>query len=227
MNKKTSVIITVVVVLFLAFGFLLYKISPPPVSALKLKEFDFSQVKQVDRPRDVTAEDHVRGNREAKNTLVVYEDIQCPACRAFNPTLQQLPSLLKDTKVVFRHYPLYPTPHMNALSAAYASEAAGAQGKFWEFVDMMYERQNEWSNEKNPLEKMVEIAAAAGVSNIEQFKKDILESKYSEKIQADNFEAVGVGADATPTLMFNGTKIKLTSGTLEDLTKQVEPLYIK
>lgn len=227
MNKKVSIIVTVVVVLFLALGFLLYKISPPPVSGLKLKEFDFSQVKEVSKPREVGSEDHVRGNREAKNTLVVYEDIQCPACAAFNPTLQQLPALLKDTKVVFRHYPLYPTPHMNSLAAAYASEAAAAQGKFWEFVDAMYEKQPEWANEKNPLEKMALIAREAGVEDIEKFKNDILESKYSEKIQADNFEAVGVGADATPTLMFNGTKIKLTSGTLEDLKSQVEPLYVK
>jgi protein-disulfide isomerase len=223
--KKTPIIITVVIILFMGLGFLLYKISPPPVSALNLKEFDLSQVKDVSQPREVEADDHVMGNPGAKNTLIVYEDIQCPACKRFEPILKQLPSELTDTKLVFRHYPLYPTPHRNSLAAAYAAEAAAAQGKFWEFVSKMYEEQDAWANLPNPLDKMAEIAGSVGVSNLEQFKQNILNSKYSEKIQKDNFEALGLKVGSTPTLLLNGKQIEL--GDVESIKKQAQSLYIK
>ncbi len=220
--KKTPIIVTILVIAFMGLGFLLYKISPQPVSALDLKYFDFSQVKKTEKPRPIEQDDHILGSTDAKNVLVAYEDLQCPACRNFEPILKQLPTELADTKLVFRHYPLYPQPHINALASAYAAEAAAAQGKFWEFANLMYERQDEWANLKNPLEKMAEIANAAGVTNIEQFKSDVLSSKYSEKIQKDNFEALGMGVGGTPSLYYNGVKIEV--GPAASIKAQIEKL---
>jgi protein-disulfide isomerase len=220
--KKTPIIVTIIVIAFMGLGFLLYKISPQPEPGLELKGFDYSQVQKTDKPRPVEQDDHILGNQQAKNVLIAYEDLQCPACRNFEPILKQLPAELNDTKLVFRHYPLYPRPHQNALVAAYGSEAAAAQGKFWEFANLMYERQDEWTDLKNPLEKMAEIAAAAGVGNIEQFKSDVLSSKYSEKIQKDNFEALGMGVGGTPSLYYNGTKVEV--GSVASIKAQIEKL---
>lgn len=223
--KKTPLIITILVIAFMALGFLLYKISPQPQSALNLDYFDLSSAQKVEQPRPVDGQDHVLGNPEAKNMVVAYEDIQCPACRAFKPVLEQLPSALSDTKVVFRHFPLYPKPHQNSLAAAYASEAAAAQGKFWEFTGLMYDRQSDWSDLPDPVDKFAEIAKDAGVGNIDQFKKDILASKYKDKIEKDDLEGVGLGVHGTPTLFFNGHEIQ--TGDLDAIKKEVEPLYIK
>lgn len=220
--KKTPIIVTIVVIAFMGLGFLLYKISPQPEPGLDLKGFDYSQVQKTEKPRPIEQDDHILGNPDAKNVLIAYEDLQCPACKNFEPILKTLPMELSDTKLVFRHYPLYPQPHINALASAYASEAAAAQGKFWEFVNLMYERQEEWANLKNPLEKMAEIASAAGVTNIEQFKSDVLSSKYSEKIQKDNFEALGMGVGGTPSLYYNGVKIEV--GSAASIKAQIEKL---
>lgn len=222
--KKTPIIVTVIVVLFLLLGFALYKISPKAQPALNLDYFDISSVKPVSQPREVGPDDHVLGSTQAKNTMVVYEDIECPVCRAFKPVLESMPSVLKDTKVVFRHYPLYPSPHPNSLAAAYAAEAASAQGKFWEFADLMYDRQDEWSNLPNPLDKMAEIAQAAGVPNIEQFKSDVLSSKYKDKIKNDDFEALGLQAGGTPTLYFNGKEIPYNP-SIDAIKQAAEKLY--
>lgn len=225
--KKTPIIVTLIVIAFMGLGFLLYKISPQPVSALSLKEPDYSHATKLENPREVGSDDHILGNASAKNTMLAYEDIQCPACRAFKPTLEQIPTALNDTKLVFRHYPLYPSPHPNSLAAAYASEAANAQGKFWEFTNLMYDQQEDWANLQNPLDKMAEIAQSAGVNNIEQFKKDVLASKYFEKIEKDDLEAVGLQVGGTPTLYFNGHKIAFKLGTIDEIKQLTEPYLIK
>ena len=225
--KKTPIIVTSIVIAFLALGYLLYKVSPPPVSALELKYYDLSQAKKIDQPVEVSSDDHILGNPSAKNTIVAYEDIQCPACRSFKPILEQLPTALTDTKLVFRHFPLYPSPHPNSLAAAYASEAASAQGKFWEFTDLLYERQEDWADLANPLDKFVEIAQTAGVLDTAKFKADILASKYEPKIEKDNMEGAGLGVNATPTIFFNSHKLVLKQGTLDEIKSLVEPYYIK
>lgn len=224
MNKKAPVIITIVTILFLLLGFLLYKVSPQPISALNLDDFDLSQVQKTESPRPIEDSDHVLGNTDAKNTLIVYEDLQCPACRSFEPILKELPSQLQDTRVVFRHYPLV-TIHRNAVAGSYAAEAAGAQGKFWEFISLMYERQSEWDALANPIDKIVEIALASGVGDVEKFKSDILNKSNKEKIQKDYFEALGMNLSGTPSLIFNGKPIQL--GGLDSIKQQVEPLYVK
>ena len=85
----------------------------------------------------VSAVDHVRGAERAAVTIVEYGDFECPMCRQAEPAVQQLllhhPSAIR---LVFRHFPIE-TAHPNALLAAEAAEAAGADGKFWEMHDLL------------------------------------------------------------------------------------------
>ena len=85
----------------------------------------------------VSAVDHVRGAERAQVTIVEYGDFECPMCRQAEPAVQQLllhhPSSIR---LVFRHFPIE-TAHPNALLAAEAAEAAGADGKFWEMHDLL------------------------------------------------------------------------------------------
>jgi protein-disulfide isomerase len=85
--------------------------------------------------------DHVLGEQRAPITLIEYGDFECPICKQAAPAikllLQHFPG---QVRVVFRHFPLEDV-HPNALAAAEASEVAGAQGKFWEMHDVLFEHQ--------------------------------------------------------------------------------------
>ncbi len=221
---KRVITIAIVVLLVLGFGYYLFKISPQqqPQTSTQTENFDLSGVKEQKEPSPISSDDHILGNKDAKNTFIIYEDFQCPACANFAPIVKQVPSNLKDTKVVFRHYPLLEL-HRNAPVAAFAAEAAGAQGKFWEMADQLYTRQSEWNQLDNPTDKFVELAKAAGVSNIDQFKNDLATKKYKPVVQKDLVEGMSLGVRGTPTVYFNNQQLQL--GDINTLKAQAEKLY--
>jgi protein-disulfide isomerase len=221
---KKVITIAVILILTLGFGYFLFKISPKDQEQKTVvsEDFNLNGLKSISEPLPLAENDHILGNKDAKNTIVAYEDIQCPACANFSPILHSLPTELKDTKVVFRHFPLL-TLHKNAAYAAFASEAANAQGKFWEFTTLMYENQVKWSEETDPTEQIVLLAKEAGVSNLEQFKSDLTAKKYKARVEENLREGMALNVNATPTLYFNN--VKLTLGGLDALKKQVEKLY--
>ena len=85
----------------------------------------------------VNATDHRAGPERAKVVVIEYGDFQCPICQAVEPAVQQLRSQhASDVAFVFRHFPIEEA-HPLALMAAEATEAAGAQGRFWEMHDLL------------------------------------------------------------------------------------------
>ena len=83
--------------------------------------------------------DHVRGSAEAAVTLVEYGDFQCPYCGEAYPVVRELQERFGDQlRFVFRHMPLADL-HPRAPFAAEAAEAAGAQERFWEMHDRLFE----------------------------------------------------------------------------------------
>lgn len=219
---KKIITISIIVLLVLGFGYFLFKISPKPITTDSTwKDLNLSQTPEIIEPREVDAGDYVLGDPSAKNILVVYEDFECPACANFSPIILQIPSQLKDTKVVFRHYPL--PQHNLALSAAYAAEAAGLQENFWEYYEQLYAKQNEWNNLADPLDKFVEIASQMGKIDVNKFKNDILEKKGKVKIEKDISEALGLKIGGTPTIYFNGKVLEL--GNIDKIKQQAEKLY--
>ncbi|MFH1610573.1 MAG: DsbA family protein, partial [Patescibacteria group bacterium] len=90
---------------------------------------------------EVKSTDHVRGNKDAKITIVEYSDFQCPYCSSFHTTMQQVMQVYpNDVKWVYRHFPL-DSIHPVARKAAEASECAADQGKFWEYTDEVFANQ--------------------------------------------------------------------------------------
>ena len=88
--------------------------------------------------------DHVRGNPGADITIIEYGDFQCPYCARAYPTLAELQRRHGERiALVFRHLPL--GMHPFAEGAAEAAEAAGAQGKFWEMHDKLFDYQAQMS----------------------------------------------------------------------------------
>ena len=222
-GSKKIITIAIVVILALGLGYYLFKISGGQ-STNGTDNFNLDNVEQSEKPVEMQADDHVLGNREAKNTIVAYEDIQCPACKNYEPTLKAFPTSLADTKVIFRHFPLV-NAHKNATAAAYASEAASAQGKFWEWVGLAYERQSAWEGQGNPTEIFVEIARVAGVPDLEKFKSDVENKTFRDRVQRDVREGYALNVGGTPTLFYNGVLLQLTG--LDGIKQQAEAISKK
>lgn len=156
----------------------------------------------VDQKLLVKADSHKIGTESAKVTLVEFGDFQCPACGASHPIIKQLNEEYKnELTFVFRHFPL--PMHKNALKAAIAAEAAGAQNKFFEMHDLLFENQGEWGEDSNP-EELFEKYATELELNIDKFRTDMKDKKYEEKVKRDQADGNALGANSTPTFFING-----------------------
>lgn len=147
---------------------------------------------------------NVKGAKDAKVTIVEFGDFQCPACGAAHPIVKQLVGEYGDqVKFVFRNFPLQ--MHKNAQPAHQAAEAAGAQGKFFEMHDLLFQNQNEWENSTNPNEQFEKYAQELKL-DVEKFKADVASKKFDKKIEQDVNDGYAVGVNATPTFFINGVK---------------------
>ncbi len=153
-------------------------------------------------------DDHTKGNKEAKVTLIEYGDFQCPSCAAAYPILKELEEeYSKEVLFVFRHFPLT-TIHPNALSAARAAEAASNQGKFWQMHDQLFETQALWGQLTSNQQATFEGYAEDLGLNMEQFKADYASEAVAERINRDVTSAKQFNATGTPTFILNGEKIE-------------------
>jgi len=140
-----------------------------------------------------------------KDVLVEFGDLQCPACGAYHPLILRAKEEFKDSLTyVFRNFPL--TQHKNAIPAAYALEAAGIQGKYWEMQDRLYGSQQEWSDLSDASSKFLEYAKDLGIE-VEKFKSDMDSSQVKNKVKSDYTDGGLINIDSTPTFFLNGTKI--------------------
>lgn len=144
--------------------------------------------------------DHVRGEPGAPLELVMFGDFQCPFCLGAQSVLRRVRERLGERLLFgFRHLPI-PEKHPLAMLAAEASEAAAAQGKFWEFHDALYAIQPKLSRET-----MLEAAADLGL-DVERMTAEIDAGTHRERIDRDLASAKASGATGTPTFFVNGVR---------------------
>lgn len=140
----------------------------------------------------VTADDHVRGNPNAKITMIEYSDFECPFCGRHKPTLDQvLAQYGDDVNLVYRHFPLT-SIHPNAQKAAEASECAGAQGKFWEYHDILFDNQTALT-----IPSLKAYAGQLGL-NQAQFDNCLDSGEFASKVTKQAQEAQAAGITGTP-----------------------------
>lgn len=145
--------------------------------------------------------DHVRGEAGAPLELVMFGDFQCPYCLGAQSVLRRVRERLGDRLVFgFRHLPI-PERHPLAPLAAEASEAAGAQGRFWEFHDALYANQPRLSRET-----ILELAREHGF-DAERMEAEIDSGAHRDRIARDVASAEASGATGTPTFFVNGKRL--------------------
>ena len=144
------------------------------------------------------ARDHVRGSPAARVTLVEYADFQCPYCREAYPVTRELGERFGDElRFVFRHMPLVDL-HPAAQRAAEASEAAAAQGRFWDMHDRLFEG-SAALRERD----LVGHAEALGL-DIGAFERDIAEGVHRDRVLEDYESGARSGVPSTPRFYVDG-----------------------
>ena len=138
-----------------------------------------------------------RGPDDAKVTLVMITDFQCPFCKRVQPTLRALEKRYgDDLRVVVKHNPL--PMHPRARAAALAAEAAHEQGKFWELHDLLYENSRALSDDD-----LRKWAKDAGCS-LGRFRSDVTKTALGRRVDDDVELARALGARGTPSFFING-----------------------
>lgn len=153
----------------------------------------------------VNVRDWVWGPENAPVTLIEYGDFQCPHCGALAPELIRLrEEFPEDLRFVFRHFPLEAL-HDKARLAAQASEASGAQGKFWPMHDVLFLKQEEWVNlSESEFKDWLTGQARVLELDVQRFAADLVSQQTADVVQQAYDEAMTVGLDGTPTLVING-----------------------
>jgi protein-disulfide isomerase len=142
----------------------------------------------------------VKGPNNAKVTVVLFSDFQCPFCSRAVPVLKEIEDGYKGkVKIAFKQLPL--PFHDKAHLAAEAALAANEQGKFWPYHDKLFA--NQQALDRASLEKYAEELGL----NMSKFKAALDSGKFKDKVDSDAKEGAAVGATGTPTFFINGTKV--------------------
>jgi protein-disulfide isomerase len=160
-----------------------------------------------------------RGDVNSPVTVVEFTDFQCSACGGMYPVVEEvLKSYGPRVHFVMRNFPLT-TVHPNAYNAAQAAEAAKAQGKFWEYIDVLFK--NQTTLDRDSLKK---YATQVGLDR-KQFDADFDSGKYEPVVRHDLEEGEGYGIDSTPTIFINGVVLTEFSG--EGLKAAIEKAFAR
>jgi len=169
----------------------------------------------LDSIKPISVSDHVLGNPKADIVIVEYSDIECPFCKQFHNTLNQLINEYGPSGKLawaFRHFPV----HTNSIKEGEAIECAaeiGGNDAFWKYTDIIFDRTK--SNNGLDLAELPVIAREVGLDTA-QFEACLSSGKYIQKIEKDRADVIAAGAGGTPfsVIFTKGEKIPITQGAL-------------
>jgi len=180
------------------------KTAPTPQPALQSPQPSAPQIFTVSLD-----DDPVKGNPDAPVTVVEFSDFQCPFCsRFFEQTLPLIEENYIDTgkiKFVYKDLPL-DNLHPNARSAHIAAECADEEGKFWEYHDVLFQKQAEWQRlASSDLDITLSQFAVDLGMQAASFESCMESQDIADEVNQDTLEAARYGATGTPTF-FIGTE---------------------
>lgn len=155
--------------------------------------------------READETDYVKGASLDDAEMVIYEysDFQCPGCSGMYPILQTFLDMNPDVALVYRHFPL--DFHPNAQLTSEAAEAAGAQGKFWEMHNLLFDRVSEWVGLEEEAALLEQLSAYAEDLDLDvkEFDAALKDGTYTAKVDQQYAEARELGLPGTPSFIFD------------------------
>jgi len=160
-----------------------------------------------------------RGPKDAPVTIVEFGDLQCPACKAAQPTIEALVAAEPQARFVFQNFPL-DIHNWAAKGAAYADCVARASNDaFWKFVSKTYDSQADITA-ANADEKLTALADGAGVKGSE-IAACAAQPETKSRVDASIALGKKVDVTGTPTVFINGRKIGSFDARLSDTYKSL------
>ncbi len=148
------------------------------------------------------------GGSDAKITIVEYSDFQCPACRSAAPFIKQVVEEHQgQVRLIYRHFPLIQI-HQNALDAAIATEIVGEQGRFWEMHDLLFVRQDDWSQVDNARDLFAQYAEELGM-NSDEFLAGYENDEFEMRVRNDLQDGRVLGINSTPTVFVGEERVQV------------------
>jgi protein-disulfide isomerase len=149
-------------------------------------------------------DDPARGAVNAPVTVVEFTDFQCPACAAMHPVLDEvLKSYGDKVRFVVRDFPL--NQHENARKAAEAANAANEQGKFFEYITILFEHQKALD-----VASLKKYASQLGLDRA-KFDAALDRGVYAPEVDHDVQDGETYGVSSTPTIFINGVQLRTLS----------------
>lgn len=156
---------------------------------------------------------------EGAVTVVEFADIECEACGAMFPYVEELVEEFGDrVTVAVRYFPL--SGHLNGLNAAIATESAARQGSFEPMFTRLMESQSEWGEAQTSQAELFRTHAAELGLDMERFDADVADPSTEERVRADFEAGRALGVNGTPTFFIDGERIELRA--FGDLRAAVE-----
>lgn len=155
------------------------------------------------QPKREDGDPFARGNLDAPVVMVEYSDFSCPFCAQFaTSTLPQLDRYVDDgtLRIEWRDLALFPEGQHTAAAA----RAAAAQGKFWQFHNLVFADHSGSGHPDYSVDDYVNFAREAGVGDLDAFRADVESEKYLEDVRvATDKVMMSLGMRGTPAFIIN------------------------
>ncbi|HEX8495183.1 MAG TPA: thioredoxin domain-containing protein [Pyrinomonadaceae bacterium] len=146
-------------------------------------------------------DDPARGEKNAPVTVVVFTDFQCPSCAATHPMVDEtIKAYGNRVRLVVRDFPL--PQHAQARKAAEAAAASNAQGKFFEYIALLFKNQSALD-----VPSLKKYAAALGLDTA-RFNAALDSGEYAAEVEHDVEDGEQYGVDSTPSIFVNGVRLR-------------------
>jgi protein-disulfide isomerase len=184
--------------------------------------------REVAKDSDLVKADlaRIQGSPTAPVWVIEVSDFQCPYCKQWHDeTYQTLKNEFVSTGKVRLAYVNFPlAQHQYAWPAAESAMCAGAQGKFWEMHDALFNTQAKWEALPSPAQFFDSLARAQGVE-INRWHQCVQSGKMKATIQADHDRAQTAGAGSTPSFMI-GDKLLVGAQPIDNLRRAIDSAMV-
>jgi len=163
-------------------------------------------------------DDPTLGALNPQLTINEFSDFSCPACKLAAPSIKEaLNAYLDKVQLIYNNFNLN---HRWSEKSAEAGECAYTQSKFWEFYDVIFEKQDDWLNADDAIDKFKSYAKQIGL-NEEQFNSCLDSGQMKDKVDYDMKEAQAKGIVSTPTFFIGENRV-LGAKTVDEFKNLIE-----